>query len=128
MKTIPLSDITIRQSSIADICAIKTKLYLGCNYFTILNTLSKSIDNAFGKGMVTDFDIYGYDIKIKLTLKEHIDTSIACSYLTTAFENFVSDMYKLGKLSRDEYDIIRDKTYMLYNVVLNADNVIEVAL
>lgn len=122
-------DTTIKPSHISDVNNIKLKLFESSyKDFTTETTLYRSVFNSLGPTWIDTCDIDWENMQIKIKLFHPIETIALNAELAIAFENFVSDMFKLGKLSKDEFDVVRYRSNMLFNVVLNNDKDVVVTL
>lgn len=126
----------LRLSYINDITDIRKKLWeTAYSEFEYNNILARCIYDAFGKvepGSVNrlgfKFDDSKIGLKIGIDLLKPISNIEMNSILSIAFENFVSEMYKLGKLTKTEYEICNTRTNMLFSLILNTETRAEVTL
>lgn len=126
----------LRLSYINDITDIRKKLWeTAYSEFEYNNILARCVYDAFGKvepcsvnRLSFKFDDSKIGLKIGIDLLKPISNIEMNSILSIAFENFVSEMYKLGKLTKAEYEICSTRTNMLFSLILNTETRAEVTL
>jgi hypothetical protein len=126
----------LRLSYINDITDIRKKLWeTAYSEFEYNNILARCVYGAFGKvepdsvnRLSFKFDDSKIGLKIGIDLLKPISNIEMNSILSIAFENFVSEMYKLGKLTKTEYEICNTRTNMLFSLILNTETRAEVTL
>jgi hypothetical protein len=122
----------LRVSYVNDITDIRKKLWeTAYSEFEYNNILARCIYSAFGNvepDSVNRLDFNFNELKFSLDLLKPISNIEMNSILTMAFENFVSEMYKLGKLTKDEYEICSTRINMLFSLILNTETRAEVTL
>ena len=126
----------LRLSYINDITDIRKKLWeTAYSEFEYNNILARCVYDAFGKvepdsvnRLSFKFDDSKIGLKIGIDLLKPISNIEMNSILSIAFENFISEMYKLGKLTKTEYEICNTRTNMLFSLILNTETRAEVTL
>jgi len=122
----------LRLSYVNDITDIRKKLWeTAYSEFEYNNILARCIYGAFGNvepGSVNRLDFKFDELKIGIDLLKPISNIEMNSILSIAFEDFVSEMYKLGKLTKTEYEICNTRTNMLFSLILNTETRAEVTL
>lgn len=122
----------LRLSYVNDITDIRKKLWeTAYSEFEYNNILARCIYSAFGNvepGSVNRLDFKFDELKIGIDLLKPISNIEMNSILSIAFENFVSEMYKLCKLTKTEYEICNTRTNMLFSLILNTETRAEVTL
>ena len=122
----------LRVSYVNDITDIRKKLWeTAYSKFECNNILARCIYGAFGNiepDSVNRLDFKFNELKFSIDLLKPISNIEMNSILTIAFEDFVSEMYKLGKLTKAEYDICSTRTNMLFSLILNTETRAEVTL
>ena len=122
----------LRVSYVNDITDIRKKLWeTAYSEFEYNNILARCIYSAFGNvepDSVNRLDFNFNELKFSIDLLKPISNIEMNSILTMAFENFVSEMYKLDKLTKDEYEICSTRTNMLFSLILNTETRAEVTL
>jgi hypothetical protein len=122
----------LRMSYVNDITNIRKKLWkTAYSEFEYNNILARCIYGAFGSvepDSVNRLDFKFNELKFSIDLLKPISNIEMNSILTIAFEEFVSEMYKLGKLTKDEYEICSTRANMLFSLILNTETRAEVTL
>lgn len=126
----------LRLSYINDITDIRKKLWETVySEFDYNNILARCIYDAFGKlepnsvnRLNFKFLDFKFNEKICIDLLKPISNIEMNSILSIAFEDFVSEMYKLGKLTKAEYEICNTRTNMLFSLILNTETKAEITL
>jgi hypothetical protein len=122
----------LRVSYVNDITDIRKKLWeTTYSEFECNNILARCIYGAFGNiepDSVNRLDFKFNELKFSIDLLKPISNIEMNSILTIAFEDFVSEMYKLGKLTKAEYDICSTRANMLFSLILNTETRAEVTL
>lgn len=122
----------LRMSYVNNITDIRKKLWeTAYSEFEYNNILARCIYSAFGKvepNSVNQLDFKFNELKFSIDLLKPISNIEMNSILTIAFEDFVSEMYKLGKLTKAEYEICSTRTNMLFSLILNTETRAEVTL
>ena len=122
----------LRVSYVNDITDIRKKLWeTTYSKFEYNNILTRCIYSAFGNiepDSVNRLDFKFNELKFSIDLLKPISNIEMNSILTIAFEDFVSEMYKLGKLTKAEYDICSTRANMLFSLILNTETRAEVTL
>ena len=126
------SNNNLRVSYVNDITDIRKKLWeTAYSEFEYNNILARCIYSAFGNvepDSINRLDFNFNELKFGIDLLKPISNIEMNSILTMAFENFVSEMYKLGNLTKDEYEICSTRTNMLFSLILNTETRAEVTL
>jgi hypothetical protein len=126
------SNNNLRMSYVNDITDIRKKLWeTAYSEFEYNNILTRCIYSAFGNvepDSVNRLDFNFNELKFSIDLLKPISNIEMNSILTIAFGDFVSEMYKLGKLTKDEYEICSTRTNMLFSLILNTETRAEVTL
>ena len=122
----------LRMSYVNDITDIRKKLWeTAYSEFEYNNILARCIYDAFGNvepDSVNRLDFKFNELKFSIDLLKPISNIEMNSILTVAFEEFVSEMHKLGKLTKDEYEICSTRANMLFSLILNTETRAEVTL
>lgn len=122
----------LRLSYVNNITDIRKKLWeTAYSEFEYNNILARCIYGAFGNvepESVNRLDFKFDELKIGIDLLRPISNIEMNSILSIAFEDFVSEMYKLGKLTKAEYEICNTRTNMLFSLILNTETRAEVTL
>ena len=122
----------LRVSYVNDITDIRKKLWeTAYSEFEYNNILARCIYSAFGNvepDSVNRLNFKFDELKIGIDLLKPISNIEMNSILSIAFEEFVSEMYKLGKLTKTEYEICNTRTNMLFSLILNTETRAEVTL
>ena len=122
----------LRVSYVNDITDIRKKLWeTAYSEFEYNNILARCIYGAFGKvepDSINRLDFKFNELKFSIDLLKPISNIEMNSILTIAFEEFISEMYKLGKLTKTEYEICSTRTNMLFSLILNTETRAEVTL
>lgn len=122
----------LRMSYVNGITDIRKKLWeTAYSEFEYNNILTKCIHCAFEKvkpDSVNRLDFKFNELKFSIDLLKPISNIEMNSILAIAFEEFVSEMYKLGKLTKAEYEICNSRTNMLFSLILNTETRAEVTL
>lgn len=122
----------LRVSYVNDITDIRKKLWeTAYSNFECNNILARCIYSAFGNiepDSVNKLDFKFNELKFSIDLLKPISNIEMNSILTIAFEEFVSEMYKLGKLTKTEYEICNTRANMLFSLILNTETRAEVTL
>lgn len=122
----------LRVSYVNDITDIRKKLWkTAYSEFEYNNILARCVYGAFGNvepDSVNRLDFKFNELKFSIDLLKPISNIEMNSILTIAFEDFVSEMYKLGKLTKTEYEICNTRANMLFSLILNTETRAEVTL
>ena len=122
----------LRVSYVNDITDIRKKLWeTAYSNFECNNILARCIYGAFGNiepGAISLLDFKFNELKFSIDLLKPISNIEMNSILTIAFEEFVSEMYKLDKLTKTEYEICNTRANMLFSLILNTETRAEVTL
>jgi hypothetical protein len=122
----------LRVSYVNDITDIRKKLWeTAYSEFEYNNILARCIYSAFGNvepDSVNRLNFKFDELKIGIDLLKPISNIEMNSILSIAFEEFVSEMYKLGKLTKTEYEICNTRANMLFSLILNTETRAEVTL
>lgn len=126
------SNNNLRVSYVNDITDIRKKLWeTAYSEFEYNNILARCIYSAFGNvepDSINRLDFNFNELKFGIDLLKPISNIEMNSILSIAFEDFVSEMYKLGKLTKTEYEICNTRTNMLFSLILNTETRAEVTL
>ena len=127
-----MENANLRSSNINDINNIRKKLWeTAYSEFEYNNILAKCIYGAFGSvepDSVKRVDFKFNELKFSIDLLKPISNIEMNSILSMAFKDFISEMYKFGKLTKIEYDICSTRTNMLFSLILNTETRAEVTL
>ena len=122
----------LRLSYVNDITDIRKKLWeTAYSEFEYNNILARCIYGAFGNvepDSINQVDFKFNELKFSIDLLKPISNIEMNSILSIAFEEFVSEMYKLGKLTKAEYEICSTRANMLFSLILNTETRAEVTL
>jgi 23S rRNA U2552 (ribose-2'-O)-methylase RlmE/FtsJ len=121
---------TIRTSGINDINTIRKKLWettyssfvsvdmLKC---FINNGLNQYGNNALGKNILQEISFDMNNMQIELVLSDIVSNVVLNSILSESFCNYIDWMYERELLNVNEYNICKNRTNMLFNLMLNTD-------
>lgn len=123
---------TLRTSYINNITDIRKKLWeTAYSDMECMNTLAKCIYGAFGgvdNPPAERLDFKFDELKFSVDLLRPVSNIEMNSILTVAFEEFVDQMYRIGKLKPIEYEICKNRANMLFSLILNTEKRAEVTL
>lgn len=121
---------TIRTSGINDINTIRKKLWetTYSNFVSvdmlkcfINNGLNQYGNNTLGKNILQEISFDMNNMQIELILSDIVSNVVLNSILSDSFCNYIDWMYERALLNVNEYNICKNRTNMLFNLMLNTD-------
>lgn len=123
---------TLRLSYVDNITDIRKKLWeTAYSNFECNNILAKCLYNAFNGVDPYPINQIGFnfgDLKISIDLCRPVSNIEMNTILTVAFENFVDEIYNIGNLNSNEYEVCKSRANMLFSLILNTETKAEITL